>query len=97
MRVGKTQRHGKMLVEPMFGQDLVWMQREEFCMQQHATGFLPAPFVINEVQAARQQHMGRADIGIFAIPLHQWDFVERWGFLWLVLEERPRAWAALYP
>ena len=66
-------------------------------MQKAAAGFFTAPFVKNQIEAARQQHVGGTDIGIGPVPVDQRDLVQRRGGIGVIGKERPRARPALNP
>ena len=70
---------------------------QKFGMQQHATGGFTAPFVIGQVKAAWQQHVGRADVGVAPVPFHQRNLVQRRGLFRRVRKKRARARTALNP
>ena len=66
-------------------------------MQQNTTGLFPAPFVIDQVQPARQQHVRGTDEGVSFVPFDQGYLVQRRCLVRCIVEKDPRPRPALYP
>src|SRR6056297_1613923 len=70
---------------------------EKLGMKKDTARLLAAPFVIGQVEPARQQHVGGTVIGIAPVPAHQRRLVERRRLFRVVGKEHPRPRSALYP
>ena len=68
---------GKVLPACDFFGGFVLERVEKFRVQKASRSLFAPSFVIDPVQAARQQHVGGTDIGELAVPFHQGNFVQR--------------------